>query len=248
VALRELAAAVKPASVDSILATYSYPFGDRRRTGKRSLVDARVTKKHYTCFAVAVLSCLVTAQAYWFAGTTLRADLETHRAELDGIAGSLRVRSVEILDVLQLIKDKNSKAPDALPVLDFIKYDPTLAKFIADLDPWQQLRVSASLDFANKIYRSHRVIPMIESESATLQAWAHWDILRTFHNFATRLQLVSMDLIGAPATARETGEAGSANRLSSNESVSVGKTCKRRCQATVSALAQGIRSSIWLAG
>jgi hypothetical protein len=44
-AFRELAAAVKPASVDSILATYNYPFGYHGESGKRRWVDAAATKK-----------------------------------------------------------------------------------------------------------------------------------------------------------------------------------------------------------
>ncbi len=96
VALRELAAAAKPASVDSILATYSYPFGDyHSQTGKRRIVDAMTTKKRYGWAAVGVLVGLLIVQMYWFVGTTSRADLEADRAELDGIAGVLRVRSVE---------------------------------------------------------------------------------------------------------------------------------------------------------
>ena len=41
VALRELAAAVQPASVNSILATYSYPFGDHGKSGKRRVGEMR---------------------------------------------------------------------------------------------------------------------------------------------------------------------------------------------------------------
>ncbi len=203
-ALRELAAAVKPASVELILATYSDLFDDHhRKLGQGRLVDARATKKHYTWLAIGVLSLLVTTQAYWFVGTTLRTDLETHRAELDGIAGSLRVRSVEILDVPGMIKNKESDAPETVPVLDLIQYDPALAKSISDLDPPQQLRVSASLDSANKIFRSHRLIPMINSESTTLQVWAQWNILTAFQDFAVKMQNVFANLISPPTTAQE---------------------------------------------
>jgi hypothetical protein len=89
-ALRELAAAIKPASIDSILATYSYPFGQHGESGKRRLVDAAATKKKYSLAALVVLVLLLVVQIYWFMGTTFRADLESHRNELDHIAGSLR--------------------------------------------------------------------------------------------------------------------------------------------------------------
>ena len=59
-------------------------------SARRRLVDAATTKKRYSIWSIIVLCCLLLVQIYWFIGTTFRSDLETHRAELDRIAGSLR--------------------------------------------------------------------------------------------------------------------------------------------------------------
>ena len=99
-ALRELAAAVKPASIDSILATYSYPFGHHDQSGKGRLVDAKSTKPRYSSAAIGVLICLLRLQIYWFIGTPIRTHLQTHRDELDHISGSLRAMSLDIKKIL----------------------------------------------------------------------------------------------------------------------------------------------------
>jgi hypothetical protein len=96
-AYRKLAKAVQPASIDSILATYSYPFGYHHgTTGKRRLTDAAKTKKMYSWLSLGILFLLLIVQIFWFIGTTWRTDLEDHRAELDRIAGNLRVMMLEV--------------------------------------------------------------------------------------------------------------------------------------------------------
>jgi hypothetical protein len=93
-AYRDLAAAVKPASVESILSTCEHPFGDRDPAGKKKLGNARKTKDRYTRGSVSVLIILLLIQTYWFVVTAFSANLEKHRDELDGIAGALRVMNV----------------------------------------------------------------------------------------------------------------------------------------------------------
>jgi hypothetical protein len=66
VAFRELATAARPASIDSILATYSYPHGNYGRSRRRFLSDAAVTKKWYTYASIFVLVCITLIQIYWF--------------------------------------------------------------------------------------------------------------------------------------------------------------------------------------
>ena len=96
-AYRKLAKAVQPASIDSILATYSYPFGyHHSKTGKRRLTDAAKTKKVYSWMSLCILFLLLVVQIFWFIGTTWRIDLETHRTELDRIAGNIRVMMLEV--------------------------------------------------------------------------------------------------------------------------------------------------------
>jgi hypothetical protein len=159
VALRELAAAVKPASVDSILATYSYPFSDPGKSGKRRLVDAAATKRKYSVAAIFVLVCLLVVQIYWFIGTTFRADLEAHRAELDRIAGNLR----------EMTQDR-----DASKSLELEKQEPPLVSSGATpndaaAEPPPELRDGRT--FANLTRRGSRVIMMVQSESKMLDFW-----------------------------------------------------------------------------
>ena len=93
-AYRDLAAAVKPASVESILSTCEHPFREHDQARKWKLGNARTTKSWYTWFAVVVLIILLLLQTYWFVVTTFSASLEKHRDELDNIAGALRVMNV----------------------------------------------------------------------------------------------------------------------------------------------------------
>jgi hypothetical protein len=159
VALRELAAAVKPASVDSILATYSYPFGDQGKSGKSRLVDAKETKKRYSVASIAVLVCLLVVQIYWFIGTTFRADLETHRAELDQIAGNLR---------------EMTQGKDASTVIERGKQQPSdlssgTAPIAIAVEPQPEPQDGRA--FANLTRRGSRVIMMVQSESKMLDFW-----------------------------------------------------------------------------
>ena len=103
-AYRDLAAAVQPASVESILSTCEHPFdkqgrfrkwSDRQgRSRERKLGNARKTKRRYTCWAVGVLIALLLIQTYWFVVTAFGTNLEKHRDELDRIAGDLRLMTV----------------------------------------------------------------------------------------------------------------------------------------------------------
>jgi hypothetical protein len=174
-ALRDLAGAVKPACVDSILATYSYPFGDyHSQSGKHRLVDATTAKKRYTWAAVGVLIGLLVVQMYWFVGATVRANLDANRAELDGIAGALRVRSAEI-NVLQSSNESAKTASEAVAttasLLNFPDLDPALANFITSRDPINKITDLALLDMENKTNRSTRVMVMLANETAMLQGW-----------------------------------------------------------------------------
>ena len=125
VAFRDLATAIQPVSVDSILATYSYPFGDHGRSseystgwrawwaapgGRRRLVDAATTKKRYSIWSIVVLCCLLIVQIYWFIGTTFRTDLENHRTELDRIAGSLREMAPAVKTAQAMVRSKEDSS------------------------------------------------------------------------------------------------------------------------------------------
>jgi hypothetical protein len=194
VAFRDLATAIQPVSVDSILATYSYPFGDHGRPGehsagwrawwaapggRRRLVDAASTKKRYSNWSVIVLCCLLIVQIYWFIGTTFRTDLENHRTELDRIAGSLReiapavkaaqamVRSKE--DQLGLIERERTTDGSADPSTDGAR----LTLLNSDLEGMRKEQSRLALDYANVTRRGSRVILMLQGNSAML-AW--WDV------------------------------------------------------------------------
>ena len=93
-AYRDLAAAVKPASVESILSTCSsHPFRDYGGKwtlwNRNKLGNARKTKRWYAIAAVLVLIFLLVIQTYWFVMTTFSASLETNRNELDSICRRL---------------------------------------------------------------------------------------------------------------------------------------------------------------
>ena len=93
-AFRDLAAAVRPASAESILSTLDHPFGKSAHATQHKLGNARSTKRTYTRAAVAVLVLLLLVQTYWFVMTAFSASLERNRNELDGIAGDLRLMKV----------------------------------------------------------------------------------------------------------------------------------------------------------
>jgi hypothetical protein len=168
-ALRELAAAAQPASVDSILATYSYPFGDYGRIGKRRLVDAATTKRNYSVASIVVLVCLLILQIYWFTGTTFRADLEAHRTELDQIAGNLR----------EMTQDTDSSEIPDLKEPQSTNNSPGITPIDTAGDPLLDRQDGRT--FANLTRRGSRVIIMVQSESKMLD-W--WDIFTDFVNVA----------------------------------------------------------------
>jgi hypothetical protein len=196
VAFRDLATAIRPVSVDSILATYSYPFGDHGRPderigwrawlsgsgGRRRLVDAATTKKKYSICSVFVLCCLLLVQIYWFIGTTFRTDLETHRAELDRIAGSLRemapaVRAAQDLvnykeQQVDLVQLNAAKAASRSASGNFSNEDG-LERLTSDLDSMKTEQSRLVLAYANVTRRGSRVILMLKGNSAML-AW--WDV------------------------------------------------------------------------
>jgi hypothetical protein len=118
-AFRDLAAAVKPASVESILSTCQHPFGKHGPTGKMDLGSARVTKRWYTGAAVCVLITLLLLQTYWFVMTAFSENLEKHRDELDGIAGSLRLMSI--------LADEMKQQQAETQALTKVKEEPNVA-------------------------------------------------------------------------------------------------------------------------
>lgn len=183
VAFRDLATAVQPVSVDSILATYSYPFGDRSRsgasrTGRRRLVDAASTKKRYSICSVVVLVCLLTVQIYWFIGTTFRTDLETHRAELDRIAGSLREMAPKV-KAAQAILSMQKTVPEMIKEqgpggnFDSNVFGSDAGSSSNDLESLKNEPSRLILAYANVTRRGSRVILMLKGDSAML-GW--WDI------------------------------------------------------------------------
>jgi hypothetical protein len=196
IAFRDLATAIRPVSVDSILATYSYPFGDHgrpeRRAGWRAwwsgtggrlrLVDAASTKKKYSICSIIVLCCLLLVQIYWFIGTTFRTDLEAHRAELDRIAGSLRemapaVKAAQAMVGLkeQQIQLLRKGGPDASSSQAAVTFgaDGELGQLMAELDTIKGEQSRLVLGYANVTRRGSRVILMLKGNSAML-AW--WDV------------------------------------------------------------------------
>ena len=183
-ALRELGAAVKPASVDSILATYSYPFGHQVESGKRRLVDAASTKKKYSIAAIAVLGFLVVFQIYWFIGTTIRTDLESHRNELDNIAGSLRAMSIAAanLDDLIVIKQRQIDTTETrVSVADnsgtIVPSPRPVTQLVAELESLKKDRDQTMLDYINATKRSFRVHRMLQGNA---QMMGQWDLVTRF--------------------------------------------------------------------
>lgn len=198
-AFRDLATAIRPVSVDSILATYSYPFGDHgrpeRRTGwltwwpgragRRRLVDAATTKKKYSICAIIVLCCLLLVQIYWFIGTTLRSDLEAHRTELDRIAGSLREMAPAVMAAQAMVSLKEQQLElyrqrrtaearaSSISAANGFGDGSDLQQLAGELDTIRGERSRLILGAANVTRRGSRVILMLKGNSAML-AW--WDV------------------------------------------------------------------------
>jgi hypothetical protein len=176
VAFRELATAARPASIDSILATYSYPHGNYGRSGRRFLSDAAVTKKWYTYASIFVLVCITLIQIYWFLGTTWRTDLESNRAELNTIAASMRemIFKVEAGQYRQMLRNEpvvasstDSHAPGnqtfGVVVTDGAGAEP------AGLDIDDESRIK--LDYENAALRGQRVAYMLYGNYEMLKVW-----------------------------------------------------------------------------
>jgi hypothetical protein len=185
-AYRKLAQAVQPASIDSILATYGYPFGYHHNVaGNRRLIDAAATKKHYRRLSLCMLFFLIFVQIFWFIGTTWRTDLETHRAELDRIAGKLREMMIEVKasryleNRLVAIKgDIEKRQPDA----DMETDDQIVLAIInqnqdADIiiDEWIQIlkkkQDQTRLSYANATLRGDRLERMLKANNKMLDYW-----------------------------------------------------------------------------
>jgi hypothetical protein len=178
---RKLAKAVQPASIDSILATYSYPFGyHHSKTGKRRLTDAARTKKVYSWMSLCILSLLLVVQIFWFIGTTWRTDLETHRTELDRIAGNLRIMMLEVkgskgntneqqpISTDQMLMNEQSQnKTDAIP-FDF-SVPKSLLPFLAEKSLTR--RDITVLLYANATLRGDRVEQMLMGNYKMLKFW-----------------------------------------------------------------------------
>jgi hypothetical protein len=216
IAFRDLATAIRPVSVDSILATYSYPFGDHGRpddrrsgwrawwfgtSGRRRLVDAATTKKRYSVCSIIVLVCLLIVQIYWFIGTTFRTDLETHRAELDRIAGTLRemAPAVKAAQTMVSLKEEqlgSIKEPTAAGPLNAVSdsagEERDLEPMSTDLEAMKKEQSRLILAYANVTRRGSRVILMLQGNSAML-AW--WDVFTDLAGLADH----AVESTGAPA-------------------------------------------------
>jgi hypothetical protein len=216
IAFRDLATAIRPVSVDSILATYSYPFGDHGRPderhtgwrawwsgggGRRRLVDAATTKKKYSVCSIIVLVCLLIVQIYWFIGTTFRTDLETHRAELDRIAGTLRemAPAVKAAQTMVSLKEEqlgSIKEPTAAGPLNAVSdsagEERDLERMSTDLEAMKNEQSRLILAYANVTRRGSRVILMLQGNSAML-AW--WDVFTDLAGLTDH----AVESAGAPA-------------------------------------------------
>jgi hypothetical protein len=177
-ALRELAAAVKPASVDSILATYNYPFGHHAASGKGRLVDANRTKKNYRIGAISVLSVLIVIQIWWFAGTTIRADLEKNRNELDNIVGSLRALDLSMQDLDILINDRNEGIYDSMiNIKDGYRISAgnqrdlqkTINRLTIEVDSLKNQKTQTSVDYNNAKNRARRVTQALQGDMEMIE-------------------------------------------------------------------------------
>ena len=199
-------------SVNSILATYSYPFGDHgrpddRRTGwrawwsgtggRRRLVDAATTKKKYSVCSIIVLICLLLVQIYWFIGTTFRTDLETHRAELDRIAGTLREMAPAVKAAQTMVSMKEQELDGSLSaVSDSAGEEGDIERLSGDLEAMQKEQLRLILAYANVTRRGSRVILMLQGNSAML-AW--WDVFTDLASLTDH----GMESAGVVAGARQ---------------------------------------------
>jgi hypothetical protein len=170
VAFRNLAAGVRPVSVDSIVATYG--------VGDRLVVAAERTKRRYSIFAVLVLIMLVVTQIYWFVGTTLRTDLEMHRLEQDKISGSLGELNSELDKIRGQIDARQDEQRRIISGLDLTggsgKAEDALAtvkQLGQNIDDLFQQGAKAAVELANIQRRSVRILLMAASNGAFLDRW-----------------------------------------------------------------------------
>ncbi len=172
VAFRELAGVVQPVSVDSILATYGDPFGTRPRRSRRTLGDAAKTKKWYSAGALGVLIVLLLVQIYWLVVATVRTDLESHRTELDKIAGSFRevildIRSNHYFLGATALQGAGVTAAAGMLVPSGAEPAPQgrgkVADYVRATEEWRVI-----LDVENKALRGKRVKSMLYRENRAL--------------------------------------------------------------------------------
>jgi hypothetical protein len=161
-------------------------------------VDAATTKKKYSICSIFVLCCLLLVQIYWFIGTTFRTDLETHRTELDRIAGSLRemapaVKTAQAMVSMKeqqvgSIKDASaepSSSPTSMsPASVTFGAESDLDRLRAELDVMKNEQSRLTLAYANVTRRGSRVILMLKGNSAML-AW--WDVFTDFAGLTDHL-------------------------------------------------------------
>ncbi len=190
-AFRDLAAAVRPVSVDFIIATYGYPFGAMKRRGT-ALGNAVRTKRLYSMGAVVVLALLLVTQIYWYIGTAFRTDLDDHRDELDRISGTLRdlrfrdlVLSSEIVmkaaqaRAVQpaLIPTKLAQGGSAdTPVLPAPAAGPAsdtrlIALLDSDTNALRAQRHQINIDFVNSTRRIERLNLILSGDQCLLDRW-----------------------------------------------------------------------------
>ena len=177
-AFRALAAAMRPVTVDSIEATYGYPFGSRSAQSRRRLGNAVKTKRRYSFAALIVLSLLLIVQIYWFVGTAVRTDLEKNREELDRISGAIREMDFknttfnELIDVktnANLSAFKDGLATGAVDVSS----TPVGIGFemMSELKTLKEQRNQIYLDFVNHKRRSERVNMILAGDECLLGWW-----------------------------------------------------------------------------
>ena len=178
---RKLAKAVQPASIDSILATYGYPFGYHHGVSrKRRLTDAVKTKKYYSRLSLCMLLLLIFVQIFWFIGTTWRTDLETDRMELDRIAGTLREMMIEVKATHDL-KNHLVTLKGQQPTNGEQVSMPYLASLIGDGNPGSAIdkgiqalierQDRKALLYANATLRGDRVEKMLQANNKMLIYW-----------------------------------------------------------------------------
>jgi hypothetical protein len=166
VAFRALAAAMRPVTVDSIEATYGYPFGNRSAQSRRRLGNAVKTKRRYSVAALIVLSLLLITQIYWFVGTAVRTDLERNREELDRISGAIREMDFRNTTLNELIDVKTKGAVNASSTPVGIGFE-----LMNELKTMKEQRNQIYLDFINNKRRSERVNMILAGDECLLGWW-----------------------------------------------------------------------------